>query len=415
VTIGFMPAWRALPSSVGTAVEGITNSMDSFMKTPVMTPANAAVNVAQISACLVMGGVVAAAAGVPTAADMASAQATVINSTNTALTTAWTSASAVPGGQPAANNAYTEGIKAVAATAAIATMTAIGALADMHVCPVPVPIPPHGPGMVTQGSSSVFINKLPAARQGDKVMEACGGADPITMGCATVDIGDSGGGGGGGGGGAGGGAAGAAASQGAAAGAAGEQDGRGFGVGLAIIGAGLVAGAVYAAYRYFRGRCHGHVLRQQERGMSCAQATTSMIIRDRTGTEVSEETLRNESAARGHPPGYDPVNGTNDGDVVTMLNDHGVANNGLQYNPSVEDIRNATSGGRSAMIGLGNPGHWVIADGVRDNRDGSQSVLLRDPGIPGRGGCREINTNSAEWNNRVAAAGANPVMISFPE
>ncbi|MFO1372491.1 MAG: hypothetical protein U1F42_08875 [Candidatus Competibacteraceae bacterium] len=34
-----------------------------------------------------------------------------------------------------------------------------------------------------------MITKLPAARQGDQVMEACGGADPIAMGCPTVQIG----------------------------------------------------------------------------------------------------------------------------------------------------------------------------------------------------------------------------------
>ncbi|MCK4341523.1 MAG: hypothetical protein KAY37_07370, partial [Phycisphaerae bacterium] len=47
VLIGFLPAWRALPSSVGAAVDEISNSMDSFMTTPQMTPANAASDLAQ--------------------------------------------------------------------------------------------------------------------------------------------------------------------------------------------------------------------------------------------------------------------------------------------------------------------------------------------------------------------------------
>jgi uncharacterized Zn-binding protein involved in type VI secretion len=102
------------------------------------------------------------------------------------LTATWTTASVVSGGQPAANIAYTEGIKAAAASA---VMSAMAGISDMHVCPIPVPIPPHGPGFVTKGSSTVVINKLPAARQGDQVMEACGGADPIAMGCPTVQIG----------------------------------------------------------------------------------------------------------------------------------------------------------------------------------------------------------------------------------
>ena len=69
-------------------------------------------------------------------------------------------------------------------------MSAMAGLSDMHICPVPVPVPPHGPGFVTKGSSTVNIGNLPAARQGDKVFEACGGADPIAMGCPTVNIGD---------------------------------------------------------------------------------------------------------------------------------------------------------------------------------------------------------------------------------
>jgi uncharacterized Zn-binding protein involved in type VI secretion len=47
----------------------------------------------------------------------------------------------------------------------------------------------HGPGLVTVGSGSVSVNNLPLARQGDVVMEAAGGANPIAMGCALVSVG----------------------------------------------------------------------------------------------------------------------------------------------------------------------------------------------------------------------------------
>jgi uncharacterized Zn-binding protein involved in type VI secretion len=70
----------------------------------------------------------------------------------------------------------------------------MASLADMHMCPMPAGAVPHGPGFVTKGSGTVLINNLPACRQNDKVMEACGGSDPIAMGCPTVLIGDSGGG-----------------------------------------------------------------------------------------------------------------------------------------------------------------------------------------------------------------------------
>lgn len=58
---------------------------------------------------------------------------------------------------------------------------------DIHVCPIPEP--PHGSGAVYAGSRSVFINGCSAVRQGDKVMEAGGGANTIISGEPTVLIG----------------------------------------------------------------------------------------------------------------------------------------------------------------------------------------------------------------------------------
>lgn len=195
VNIGYMPAWRALPSAMASAVEGISNAMNSFMTRPQMTPADATVSLAQISGALVHGGAAAAASGAPAASASAGSAVGALVTANLALTTAWAAASVVPGGQPAANIAYTEGIKAATAAAASAVMSAMAGISDMHVCPVPVPAPPHGPGFVTRGSRSVNIGNLPAARMGDKVFEACGGQDPIAIGCPTVNIGNGGGGG----------------------------------------------------------------------------------------------------------------------------------------------------------------------------------------------------------------------------
>lgn len=201
VLIGFMPAWRTLPSAMASAVEGISNAMNSFMLRPQMTPVDATASLAQISGTLIQGGAAAAANGAPAAAATAGSMVGVMTAANVALTTTWTAASVVPGGQPAANIAYTEGIKAAAAAAASAVMASMAGISDMHICPIPVPIPPHGPGFVTRGSATVKIGNLPAARFGDQVFEACGGPDPIVMGCMTVMIGDSGSGGSGGGGG----------------------------------------------------------------------------------------------------------------------------------------------------------------------------------------------------------------------
>ncbi len=64
------------------------------------------------------------------------------------------------------------------------------ATADTHVCAMVTPAgTPHGAGVVAMGSTTVFINNLPAARVGDQVMEAGGGPNPIVTGEFTVLIG----------------------------------------------------------------------------------------------------------------------------------------------------------------------------------------------------------------------------------
>lgn len=227
VIIEFKPAWRAVPAGLGAAIDGLSNAMKSFMDKPMMTPANAAADIAQVSSKMGEVAGKSTGEGVGGAAGATSGALTAITTANVALTAAWTTASAVPGGQPAANQAYTLGIKAAMAAGASAVMGSMAGMFDIHACTTPAPIPPHGPGAVTKGAKDVFINNLPAARQGDKVMEAAGGANPIAMGCPTVNIGEDGGGGGGGGAGGaggGGGAGGAGAGAGGAAGAAAGSD-----------------------------------------------------------------------------------------------------------------------------------------------------------------------------------------------
>ncbi len=229
VLIGNQLAWRALPSAMASAVEGISNAMNSFMLRPQLTPVDATASLVQISGTLIQGGAAAAANGASAAAATAGSMVGVMTAANVALTTTWTAASVVPGGQPAANIAYTEGIKAAAAAAASAVVSAMAGLSDMNICPIPVPIPPHGPGFVTRGSTTVKIGNLPAARMGDKAFEACGGMDPIAIGCPTVIIGDSGSGGSGGGGGAGASGSGGAGGGSAAPGGGGTTPGAGTG------------------------------------------------------------------------------------------------------------------------------------------------------------------------------------------
>ncbi len=60
---------------------------------------------------------------------------------------------------------------------------------DFHACPLFDPVPsPHVGGMVAMGSATVMINKMPATRQGDIIVES-GPPNSISVGSPTVIIG----------------------------------------------------------------------------------------------------------------------------------------------------------------------------------------------------------------------------------
>jgi uncharacterized Zn-binding protein involved in type VI secretion len=71
----------------------------------------------------------------------------------------------------------------------IGGMPAWRATADFHTCPLVTGTVPHVGGMVAMGSTTVLINNLPAARQGDIIAESGGPPNSIVMGCPTVIIG----------------------------------------------------------------------------------------------------------------------------------------------------------------------------------------------------------------------------------
>ena len=70
----------------------------------------------------------------------------------------------------------------------IGGMPAWRANVDFHACPLSSGLVPHVGGMVQMGSTSVMINNVPAARQGDVVVEN-GPPNAIMSGCPTVSIG----------------------------------------------------------------------------------------------------------------------------------------------------------------------------------------------------------------------------------
>ena len=168
VLIGYLPAWRGIPLAAAAGVQGAQSAADATVK---------------------------------------------------AAETATKAAAGTPGA-PAAYAAE-QAAKAAALASVGATMMAFAPGSDIHICPIPTPVPPHGPGVVIDGSATVMINNMPACTQGCTILEALGGPDKIAKGEMTVLIGDSGGGGGSGGGSGGGGAAGKPGSTGAGASAAG--------------------------------------------------------------------------------------------------------------------------------------------------------------------------------------------------
>jgi len=122
--------------------------------------------------------------------------------------------------------------------------------------------------------------------------------------------------------------------------------------------------------------------------MSCVLASSRMIIQELTGTDPSESELRQEAE---DGKWYSPVTGSNPWKIPDLLMKHGVKNARAENNLTVDDLTRATSGGKPVMVSLKNPGHRIVVDGVRQNDDGSRTILVRDPGYSGSAGCREIS------------------------
>ena len=145
VFIEHQPVWRAVPLAVGQALLAAQQAED------------VAIGVAQ--------GATDAAAGTP--------------------------------GLPVAQTAEVTTETTAAEVMAAAIEAAAGACgADIHDCetiyiveppnPIHPPGPPHGVGVVIDGSPTILINGLPAARVGDHILEAIGPLNVILQGSLTV-------------------------------------------------------------------------------------------------------------------------------------------------------------------------------------------------------------------------------------
>lgn len=138
VIIGFMPAWRGLPAAAVAALQAAKQVSDA--------------------AILAAETATKAAAGTP-------------------------GAPAAIAAEQAAKGA------ALAAMSSAITGAAAGGT-DIHMCAVPSPVPPHGPGVVIDGSATVSTNFLPQCRMGDTILEAIAPApNKIVKGETTVIVG----------------------------------------------------------------------------------------------------------------------------------------------------------------------------------------------------------------------------------
>jgi uncharacterized Zn-binding protein involved in type VI secretion len=136
VIIGFLPAWRAVPTGVGAALQAAN------------TAATTAIKAAEAATL--------AAAGTP--------------------------------GAPAAYAAE-QALKSSLLASMSSTIASASAGADTHMCTTPLPVPPHGPGVVIDGSTTVQTNFLPQSRMGDTIIEAVGPPNKIVKGEMTVIVG----------------------------------------------------------------------------------------------------------------------------------------------------------------------------------------------------------------------------------
>jgi PAAR motif len=108
---------------------------------------------------------------------------------DTAIKVAEAATAAATGPAAPVAKAAEEATKAAAAASMGSLISGAAGGADIHICATPLPIPPHGPGVVVNPSATVMICNFPAARLGDTIVEAVGPPNTIVKGEMTVIIG----------------------------------------------------------------------------------------------------------------------------------------------------------------------------------------------------------------------------------
>jgi uncharacterized Zn-binding protein involved in type VI secretion len=136
VLTGFLPTWRGIPAGAAAALQAAKQTADVAIQT-----AEAAT---------------LAAAGTP--------------------------------GAPAAYAAE-QAAKTAALSSLSSMISGMAGMSDIHACVTPSPVPPHGPGVVIDGSATVLTNNMPTSRMGDTIIEPLGPPNKIVKGEMTVIVG----------------------------------------------------------------------------------------------------------------------------------------------------------------------------------------------------------------------------------
>ena len=377
-------------------------------------------------------GMLPAGRGLPAAMAAALNAAKKVSDTALQVAAAATKAAMGTPAAPAAVAAE-EAAKLAAAAAMSSLINGLGAAAavasgggtpDIHMCLTPLPAPPHGPGMVVDGSRTVLVNGLPACHMGNTIVEALGPPNKIVMGCPTVLIGDTG-------------LTGIGpldnllaklvnmldkagkALDAAKAMAAGfvsvvkdlaakavqfVKDAA-IAVGKAIVetikGAidGFKKGVEKAAEDWRKPAAGEH--HTQEKNNSCVAASIRNIILQKTGRDIPEDQIRRDlEIAAGETPGSHDWNarGTDPANAAAVLNKYGVPTQSpLQSGIPSSQLGQTTANG-PVMIGFQNPGHRVILESVRTNPDGSKTYIVKDPDPAYGGKPREMS--QAEFDKK---------------
>ena len=147
---------------------------------PVLTPGPGSANV--------LIGFLPAWRGIPAAA--AAALQAAKQASDIAITAAETATKAAAGtpGAPAAYAAE-QAAKTAALSALSSAISGAAGMSDIHMCTTPSPVPPHGPGVVIDGSQTVLTNMMPQSRMGDTILEPLGPPNKIVKGQMNVIVG----------------------------------------------------------------------------------------------------------------------------------------------------------------------------------------------------------------------------------